>query len=246
MKRNVLLFFLIMLCVSCTIEPTRTVKVSIEEDHPWETVVGKPLWYTITWNDGKGIASRHLPPGVRSTIIRVPVGRTTVICAYPLGTMQPFGGATTGEKNHVVLAQRAGELTSLLLDLHVSMPESICEVQVPTLLDAITGKCEGNARLFDHARLAKAVVEGKLTASSVHKISPVTVTLSDLPTGRWVGETKQSDFFWKDYVQPVTLVLEPGIHRYINLEYALELRVFIDEADQRTFFTVRQAPPWSQ
>ena len=80
----------VILLVSCShVQPKRTVSFRIPQ-HPWESVSGKKLWYTLRWTDGDTVSSVHLSQEERSVTVEANPGRTVLAVAYPLGDMSPF------------------------------------------------------------------------------------------------------------------------------------------------------------
>ena len=127
MKRKKLLsasfaVLLLVLLVSCSfVQPRRTIRILIPQ-HPWEKVSGRKLWYTLRWTDSDGLKTLHVTQDMRAVDIEVDPGRTTVVAAYPLGELSPFGTAVTPADNRkeVLLSQDEGFLTSLLIQRYHS------------------------------------------------------------------------------------------------------------------------------
>ena len=69
----------ILIIVSCSLAcPDRLLEITVP-DHPWESVSGKALWYTLKWTYGDEIRSLYLGPGERQASIHVPTGNTVLL-----------------------------------------------------------------------------------------------------------------------------------------------------------------------
>ena len=210
----------------------RTVTVVLEESHPWEAASGRRFWYTLGWNGPSGaIEETHLSIGCRAVRILVPLGGTVVFAAYPLGSGMPFGGASLAidASERVLLTMEDGPLADMLLSLSKRWPEPVARVNFQNLSQYIS--CvDPTGWGIDWNLLAKKIVEGHLSASSVKQIDPVSIDVEGLPEGVWVCEHAGYPELASGSEVPVEIQgLFPGLIRYLSLEGGLELRIVISE-----------------
>lgn len=251
MNKYLLYLFLVLvlsggLCgISCTM-PLRTIAVTLADTHPWENACHKPMWYTLVWTDGSGGFQRlHMEAGIRTAEIPIPRGRSIVFCAYPLGELEPLGGVFSplSSSSHVVLTQQEGSLAKLLQLLYQTAPQPIGRINYPVLIDMMHDNLGDDLRFVDGNRLGKDILNGTLSEDSIKRIPGSEVSLTNLPTGKWVAASPMDESFWYDFdTDRVNLSLPGGTHRFLNREAGLELRVVIDEYSDRQFQYIRQPP----
>ena len=245
----ILLFFLFSLVfLGCSANPvqTREVEITFFEKHPWEEAMHESMWYTLVWINGEGeLVQRHIPRGVRKVTLSVPRDQTIPLCAYPLDTFYPFGGAVTPTgKDKVVLSQKQGVLSSLLLDNYFFGPEAVQRVNYPYLQQQVENHlCDISC--LDAARLSKDLLNGELSSVSLKFNTPLQVTVSDIPAGYWIGEREQDPSFWSYWGhEGVQLELGDGTHCFWNKESSLLLKVFVDLKGKTFFTSLQNGPLW--
>lgn len=247
MKKILLLFVFIVTC-SCSLDPISlfTIQVTLSGKHPWEAAATKGLWYTLCWSDGSGgVQKRHIGNNVRSVSIQVPKGKTTYICAYPLGFLCPYGGACipTG-REPVVLSQEQGALCGQLLALSGSEYEAVSKVNYPMVLQVFKNNHK-DFSLFDYHQFATDLSNGELSDVSIDFLEPVSVFVEDIPPGYWVGERESDGAFWSRLGDGgVGLLLSDGQHCFLNKEDGLMLKVFVDMYARTSFSSLHKAPCW--
>lgn len=237
-----LVFILIVfLCSSCSEEKFRTafesyeVKVCIPA-HQWEEQCNIKLWYYIKWTCKGHVETLYADTETREVFIRVPLGETVYICAYPLGDMAPFGCAITPQsrKKEVMLSQDIGYIAHLLMNSDL---QAASRVNFDSLIDLIQTQTT-DFRLVDDTVLVSDVINGKLGINSVKITEKTVVPPFSVPGGVWVPEYGCDFCLYVLDGKTPELELGPGVHRYYCRELDRELRI-VTQSDGNIFYTVR-------
>lgn len=228
--------------LGCAANPLSEVAITVTilEPHPWRDVAHKPLWKTIVYTDGETLERIHLKGDENTVTLVVKRDRPTVICAYPLSALAPWGGYyNPGPRRSVLLTQQQGELARLL-----SESWSLNEQAFETLnLDALFAAV-GDATLVDQHHLILSLLDGSLTGDAIAYHPPLEVMLADLPEGRWVSELIEGPSFHVLWGDEVPLRIGGIIQRWINRERALLLTLYADLVERRYTTTISTAPVW--
>lgn len=219
----------------------RTIEVVLEEKHPWHEASHCPLWYTLVYTNGKGkLESLHLEPGTKRVKLSVPRGKMTVIAAYPLSSLHPFGGfCHPGSESLIPLTDEQGSLADLLLNSYSKNYEAVENLQGSLLASLV-----GDASLVDGNALMVSLLNGELSARAVVPLAKLAVTLYDLPEGYWVPERCVQHAFWGQWGQMVELQVEGGIQRWWNRERSLCLTLYADLVGRQYISSLAKAPLW--
>lgn len=210
----------------CSAEKTlyRTVQVVIPL-HPWEQDKAS-MWYDLVWNEGTGRKSVFVDNSTRTVSLRIPKSQTTYICAYPLGSLKPFGGAITplSQGNVFVLDQDKGVFAELLQTLE---HPSALHINFEKLVENAALLLEDYS-LLDTETLIEDVYNGTLGKTSVVRTEPVKVTGLEFYSGTWIPENVHSEAFYVDIDGKIpVLYLPQGVHRFICHERELEIRIVV-------------------
>jgi len=223
----------------------RAVEVVIPSSHQWEKMQNQSFWYTLVWTEKGALKQQHLSSGDKKVTLWVRRGETVVFCAYPLGTFAPLGGAVVpNAEARVVLTPQEGVLCHLLLESTKLNAGCLSGLAYPNLLREALSKVS-DFTLLDANRLQKDLVNGELCSSSIQVQEPLTVVVSTIPQGYWVGERAFDTSFWSYWGSDgVALSLGEGLHCFWNKEDALLLRVFVDLQEKASFVSVQKGPLW--
>lgn len=224
------------LCLSCDV--SRSIEVTLAEDHPWEIVSGRRFWYTIIYADASGVHKQQLPIGSRSFTIDFLRSGTTIIAAYPLGSGIPLGGAHHAgvDGQSIELTFVNGPLARNLIQVAQRWPKPVSQANFTYLANEIS-YIDPRGLCIDWTRLSRDVVEGRVDTNSFISGSAVDVAVSDIPPGRWVSEAVTVDSFYAFFSTETTIQgLTPGVHRFLNLDHMLELRIVIPDDPQEDAF----------
>lgn len=219
-------------------ESTSWTTVQLVGSHPWEKASGRQFWYTLLYHDGSALRQVNLPIGVRSIRIMVPKARTTIFAAYPLGTGIPFGGAYHAVANNlqVELSMYDGPLADALLQVSKQWPGPIGQLNFTKMAQKVKMVDPDGTRL-DWNHLATDIVKGTISDASFRTSGSGSIIIGSVPQGRWIGEQSGSGTFFVFADQEVVLEdLPPGLVRYLNLDYGLELRIAVPDNTQDTPF----------
>ncbi len=240
--RYVLFFCSLLLLVGCEANPLteERIVVTIEEGHPWRDVVHKMPWKTLVYTDGATLQKIHLASEENRAVITVRRDRPTIICAYPLSSLAPWGGYhTPGSKEPVTLTQEQGALAALLVESWYHNSQAFETINAPSLFASV-----GDASLIDQQQLVLSILDGTLQAQDLARLQPLEVKLSSLPAGLWVSELASSPSFHILWDDEVTLTVGGGIQRWLCQERGLCLTLYADLLERRWMITIGPAPSW--
>ncbi len=229
--------FTISLLLLTTCVSSNGVEVVIGENHPWEEASGRRFWYTLVYQEEGIFEQIELPVGRRKVELLLPIGKTTIFAAYPLGNGAPLGGAYQG-KGRVELLYEKGPLAEALHHLSKFYHEPLEVISFDFLVQTVLKKREEGDG-FDWNYLAQEIANGTLSESSLKLFPLAEVTLIDLPPGYWISERRGYPSFYSFLDREVVVEnLPPGISRYINLENKMELRIAISP-EEPPFWHIR-------
>lgn len=248
MKRSLRVFSIVIYALSITLpcgcdgegEIRCSVRVSLEAPHPWENGSGTDMWYTLVWNDGNSLR-KLMVSGHTEPIISIPLGKTTIVCAFPLGELFPSAGAWTPHSGgpRIVLTQREGALGELLLSLVNGDAAVIESLDYHALVRAANAAC-GDMRKLALEVLACDLLNGSLSEDSFVLEEDREVVLDTLPSGRWVSERREDGEFWTGMGLPVPHVrLSPGKYRYLCASRHTELVIVVEDNEDEVFIGLR-------
>lgn len=241
---------LLLLCTGCSEQYCIT--VTLAQDHPWELASGRRFWYTLVWNAGTHICSKHMSIGQRSAVVAVPNKSTVVFAAYPLGSGLPFGGSYSPVLDtslHVELTQDEGPFSASLLSLSRRWPEPVRNLNFRLVFEMIS-QIDPSFVHIDWNLLSKAIVENVVDENAFRLSTREDVYFDALPEGNWICEYATLDDLFGFSDNPIIAQgLPSGLIRYINLDVDLELRVVVpnrdysDDEDINAFWHVSRADP---
>jgi len=243
MKTKKILFvilaaFVLAACVSCSIaRPERVLDIVIPT-HPWESVSGKKLWYTLRWTYGEEVRSMYIPPDEREVTINVPAGETALVAAFPLGDMSPFGAAVipldTGRT--VVLTQNDGVMVGELLDIDRMVTSRLNYTRVAEVMR----EKASDFRCIDKVTFLRDLQNGVLSEDSIKPVVLFDVDSFAAANGIWTSEfIRDPGLYVTDgYTSPMQL--PEGVFRYLNTEMDRVLVLIVDSAGN-TYSYLRQS-----
>ena len=208
----------------------RTVEVVIPP-HPWEKASGKNLWYTLRWTDSSGVRSLYVGPEQRSVSLDVPVGETVIVAAYPLGELNPFGGAVCppDESRVLVLSQNEGVFANELLSLDREVTR---ELNYGLLVDDMLKKCD-DLRQIGKVSVIRDIQNRQLHDASIKPVSLFGIEPFAVPDGIWTSEfLRDPDLIVTDGTAG-PLELPEGVFRYLNTELDRVLVLIVDSRGDR-------------
>ena len=240
-KKLISVFLVVLVLVllpSCSfVWSKRTITVRIPQ-HPWEKISGRKLWYTLRWTDSDGLKAVHIPQDMRTVDIEVSPGRTTVIAAYPLGDMSPFGTAVTpaDARREVLLSQEEGYLASLMSDLD---PEITGTLNYGLILEEMLGKTD-DIRKIDDVSLLRDIQNGELAkdsfkVSEAHGVGPFA-----LANGIWESEFLRDPCIVSAEGMSGITELPAGVFRFLNVLSNMVLVLIVDR-DGNSYSYIRES-----
>ncbi len=213
----------------------------MQEAHPWGEASHRPLWHTLVYTNGEGLRSTiHLTEGQNTITLAVPRDSLTVLCAYPLSYLHPYGGFYhPGGNDSVTLTQEQGELAKLLLDSYQFNPEAVEHINATYL-----GEEVGDASLLDGNTLVISLLNGEGIPPDLEHYGKLEAIVRDIPAGYWVPERISQQPFWSRWGEDYSLELEGGLQRFLNREAALCLSLYADLKKGEYLSSLSKAPPW--
>lgn len=229
MKRKLFLLILsttFALLVSCSyVQPNRTVSFRIPQ-HPWESVCGKKLWYTIRWTDGESVSAIHLSQDERTVTVEVPPGRTVMAVAYPLGDMSPFGAVITPEdfNANVLMTQDDGTFVNMLID----MDSQVLGMLDYGLIQKQMRKKTDDIRRIEDVSLIRDIQNGELSESSFKLAPCFDLEPFALSNGIWESEFLRDPSIVATEGMGNPISLPAGVYRFLNVEDQMVLVLIVD------------------
>lgn len=210
MKLVMIMSLSLVLAVSCSYQPSRTIQVRLADVHLWEWRDGEPMWYTLVWYDGTGVYRKTIAKTVRQVDIRIRSGRTCVFAAYPLDSLCPMGGVyEPGDGDALALSFEDGRVADVLLDVVSYNPALVDSLSFHAFEKLIDDD-------FDEDALYNAFLDGSLGEGRVPRAKTFDVVMDDLPEGRYLAEDDEGPHFDVEHGQSITVRLRAGIHRFYN------------------------------
>jgi len=224
-------------CASCSIACPERVLDFVIPTHPWESVSGKKLWYTLRWTYGEEVRSMYVSPGERNLTIRVPAGETVLVAAFPLGEMSPFGAAVTplDTGREVVLTQNDGVVVGELLDIDRMVTSRLNY----TLVSQEMKRRSTDFRCIDKVPFLRDLQNGVLTEDSVRAVALFGVDSFAAPNGIWTSEFISDPGLFVTDGMTAPMQLPEGVFRYLNTEMDRVLVLVVDGAGN-TYSYLRQ------
>ena len=213
---------------ACSIaRPERTLEVTIPT-HPWESVSGEKLWYTLRWTYGDEVRSAYVSSDERSVRISVPAGETVLIAAFPLGDMSPFGAAVTplDSDSAVVLSQNDGVVVGELLDVDRVVTSRLNYDVLSSDMHALTD----DFRNIEKVTLLRDLQNGVLSDTSLRLVAPFGVDSFALPNGIWTSEFTCDPAVFVTEGLSAPMQMPEGVFRYLNTEMDRVLVLIVDSA----------------
>ena len=227
----------VAMCASCSVaRPERALDIVIPT-HPWESVSGKDLWYTLRWTYGDEVRSMYVPAGERQITVYVPAGETVLVAAFPLGEMSPFGAAVTPMESgrSVVLTQNDGVIVGELLDIDRMVTSRLNY----TLLAGIMRSKTSDFRCIDKVPLLRDLQNGVLSADSLKAVALFEVDAFAAANGIWTSEFTSDPGLFVTNGMTAPMQLPEGVFRYLNTEMDRVLVLIVDSAGS-TYSYLRQ------
>lgn len=239
--KNIYFVFLaamvLAMCASCSVaRPERALDIVIPV-HPWESVSGKGLWYTLRWTYGEEVRSMYVPSGEREMTVYVPAGETVLVAAFPLGEMSPFGAAVTpmDTGRTVVLTQNDGVVVGELLDIDRMATSRLNYTLVAEAMRSKTG----DFRCIDKVPFLRDLQNGVLTEASLKPVALFDVEGFAAANGIWTSEFISDPGLFVADGMTSPMQLPEGVFRYLNTEMDRVLVLIVDSAGS-TYSYLRQ------
>lgn len=233
----ILAAIVLAVCASCSIaRPERALDIVIPT-HPWETVSGKKLWYTLRWTYGDETRSMYVPSGEREVTLYVPAGETVLVAAFPLGDMSPFGAAVTplDTGRTVFLTQNDGVVVGELLDIDRMVTSRLNY----TLVSEAMREKTWDFRCIDKVTFLRDLQNGMLTEDSLKPVALFNVDSFAVANGIWTSEFISDPGLFVTDGMTSPMQLPEGEFRYLNTEMDRVLVLIVDNAGS-TYSYLRQ------
>lgn len=243
--KYLLLILISSIFISCSlISNNKIVNVHIAEPYPFEIEANKALWYKISYNGTDGsIVSKNIPKGVHDFKIEVPKNSNTYIIAQVLGDYFPQGGVVdSSTTDKVILTYDEGYLVEYLLSITKENNEALKCLNYEKLSQIL--KDRKLLMNFDKLMLAKAILSGELSLSSIYTSNNIRVDLEQLPQGYWISDYPKDGSFWISQFQEkkVILSLNDGIHSFLNIDSGYICKIVVDSREGRYFISIKEIP----
>lgn len=229
---------IISLLASCSLDIPIPVTLVIGEEHPFEELFSRDLWYTLSYFDGREERTLHIEQGTREIAIRVYSGGLRAFAMKPMGELGPIGGFfEPGDDGTVYLKGASGDLADLMVSALAYRKEAVERLSMGQVLEA-----EDDLRAIDEASFLSRIYDGTLTSSSIPHKERMLVGFDSIPEGQWISERYDTPSFSVEMSGDETVFdIYPGAYRYICKERGLLLTVVLTE-DGEASATIRESP----
>ena len=229
---------IISLLPSCSLDIPIPVTLVIGEEHPFEELFSRDLWYTLSYFDGREERTLHIEQGTREIVIRVYSGGLRAFAMKPMGELGPIGGFfEPGDDGTVYLKGASGDLADLMVSALAYRKEAVERLSMGQVLEA-----EDDLRAIDEASFLSRIYDGTLTSSTIPHKEMRLIGFDSIPEGVWVSERYDTPSFEVEMSGDETVFdIYPGAYRYICKERGLLLTVVLTE-DGEASATIRESP----
>ena len=134
----IILFALIVLLLSsCSLDIPIPVTLVIGEEHPFEELFSRDLWYTLSYFDGREERIIHIDQGTREISVRVYSGGLRAFSMKPMGELGPIGGFfEPGDDGVVYLKGSSGDLAEQMVSALSYRNDAVERLSMRELLEA--------------------------------------------------------------------------------------------------------------
>ena len=233
------LFLMLFLFPSCSFDHWIDIRLIIPEEHPFEVEFAEPLWFTLSYFDGKEIIDRHVPKGQREITVRVRSGSLCVFSFRPLGELGAIGGFfEPGDDSTVMILPEYGAFAEMLLRAAEYRPEPVARLSMRKVLDAVD-----DLQAVDETSFLVDVFNGTL-GYGVTLNEKKAVRFDSIPRGKWISERYDVPSFSVDFTGDiVNFMLYPGVYRYTLPEMNMLLTIIVDVKEDAAMM-ISSLPLW--
>ena len=238
--RVFLLIMIPVLLICCSVDTPRAVTLRIAEDHPFEILASKDMWYTLRYFDGKGIVERYIPASVRTIEVVVYTGGLRPFVLIPLGTLGPIGGFyEPGGVSYIELRSEYGSFAEMLVGAAEYRPAAVSRLSIEAIMEDYP-----DLALIDELAFLADLFEGTLRKGQLKLYAKDVLMIDTVPEGEWVSERYDTPSFSVAFSgRPVYLDLHPGVFRFMNWQRGLLLTIAVTEEWEKSA-NISKAPVW--
>lgn len=228
----------ILILASCRIPLPVTVELEIAEEHPFEDMARRDMWYTLVYFDGEAVRSEHVESGRRKVSVRVDSGGLRPFAMIPLGTLGPIGGFYEGD-GHVMLRAEDGSFAEMLIRAAGYRPDAVSRLSVEALREV-----QPHLADIDEPAFLEDLYDGTLSPSSIESAESRSLMFDLIPSGYWLSERYDIPSFEVGFSgQTIYLDLRPGVYRFACQARSMLLTIAVDE-EWQTSVSASQLPQW--
>lgn len=226
MRKILIILVIAALLSSCSLEIKKEITVALFSSLSWEEEMGKEMWFTVKYFDGKSVVTEYLPFPRRELTLSVFPSSLAVFVFYPLGTLSPLGGFwEEGDVKRVYVESQFGYFASMLVEAAEVMPEAVRELSVRALR-----KKNHDLGALERESFLSSLFKGTLNTSSPALSKKFHVPLEGVLSGNWVSlSSHSSSFTLISSGDKETLFLLPGIWYYLNKDRDLILEIVLSD-----------------
>lgn len=234
---SALLLLSLLAVSSCSIETPIPVTLIIAEEHPFEELYGKDLWYELSYFDGKEIRTVHVERGERRVTVSVYSGGLRVFSMKPLGELGPIGGFFEGGDETVYLTSESGDMADILISAFSYRPDAVSRLSMDKVREV-----NPDFSSIDQSKFLSDLFDGTLNADTIAVYEKASIAFDSIPEGDWISERYGVPSFHVDITDSeVVFDIYPGVYRYIEKDRALLLTVIYTEEGEASA-TIRKSP----
>ena len=223
---------------SCSVETPVQVTLAIAEEHPFEELYGKDLWYELSYTDGKDTKTVHIGKGQREIAVSVYSGGLRMFVMKPLGELAPIGGFfEPGENCYVSLNSGNGDIAELLLSAYEYRPDAVSRLSMAKVKEK-----HPDLSSINQTKFLSHLFDGTLNPATISEYEKHSIAFDSIPEGTWVSERYEiSSFSVSLSGEEVVFDIYPGVYRYIEKDRSLLLTIIYTEEGEASA-TIKEAP----
>lgn len=236
----IIILVILILMTSCSMSIPKTITVNLKDNHTWEEVQGRSMYYTLKYFDGDEVKTLNLDADVKTVNITIKDGGLRPIIAIPIGRLAPLGGFYMPlSGSEVNLYREKGTFAAMLINAVSFMPQAVSDLNYDKI-----ERMGIDLEIINQELFLEELFAEKLSEKSFKNTKIYTITLDSLLSGYWYRDNPRSDdLFIKNNGDSVTMKLFPGSYYWANFDRGIFFSLLITEKGE-AYSSLVKIPKW--
>lgn len=226
MKRIYLLLITLLVLTSCSINSE--VEIVLKQRCRYSSATSQKIWYTLVYTSGDKAIKKHITGDSFKLVL--PQNKTTYIALYPLGNSYPLTGVRSKREKIVYLSYDYTQVIQPIIDLVSDFPKQVSSSnfdKIKKLYD------KSNVKSLEKRKFVYDFLYNRLNENSFINTDPWWIDVGLLSEGTYICDHPDiENIVVTNTSVSNTVLLSPGVYRYINEDKKLKLEVFVNDLDQ--------------